>query len=153
MHLLWLVLCLSRHTITGLLYTAGQQFRDWTADYRLYSRGRVDAAQLFTVVREEVEAMLPAAAPLMVAMDDSLLRRSSLEVPGVAWRADPLGPPFQINFVLAHRVVQLSAAVPLGRPGAARSIPIDFVEAPRPNGRGRRPRKSNSRSTGSCSGR
>ncbi len=132
LHLLWLVLCLSRRTITGLLYTGGRQFGDWTADYRLYSRGRVDAGQLFGVVREEVEAMLPPSAPLIVAMDDSLLRRRSLKIPGVAWRVDPLGPPFQINFVLAHRVVQLSAAVPLGMPGAARSIPIDFVEAPTP---------------------
>jgi hypothetical protein len=129
-HLLWLLLCLSRHTITGLLYTGGRQLLDWTADYRLYTRGRVDVGRLFTVAREEVLALLPAGAPLVVAMDDSILRKSSQKIPGVAWRADPTGPPFQINFVLGQRVVQLSVALPFGVEGAARSIPIDFVEAP-----------------------
>jgi hypothetical protein len=138
LHLLWLVLCLSRHTITGLLYTGTRQFLDWTADYRLYSRGRVDVGQLFDVVRQEVESMLPPSSPLVVAMDDSILRKSSQKIPGVAWRVDPLGPPFQVNFVLAHRVVQLSAAVPTGTEGAARSIPIDFVEAPTPQRPGKK---------------
>ena len=129
-HLYWQVLCLSRHTVTGLLYTGGRQLRDWTADYRLYSQGRVDIDQLFGVAREEVESMLVKGSPLVVAMDDSILRKTGKNIPGVAWRMDPTGPPFQINFVLGHRVLQLSAAVPFGALGQARSIPIDFVEAP-----------------------
>jgi len=129
-HLYWQMLCLSRHTVTGLLYTGGQQWQDWTADYRLYSRGRVNTDQLFDVAREEVESMLPEGLPLVVAMDDSILRKSGKKIPGVAWRADPTGPPFQVNFVLGQRVLQLSAAVPFGAMGQARSIPIDFVQAP-----------------------
>ena len=129
-HLYWQMLCLSRHTVTGLLYTGGQQLQDWTADYRLYSRGRVDVNQLFDVAREDLESMLPEGLPLVVAMDDSILRKTGKKIPGVAWRVDPIGPPFQINFVLGQRVLQLSAAVPFGKLGQARSIPIDFVEAP-----------------------
>jgi len=129
-HLYWQVLCLSRHTVTGLLYTGGRQARDWTADYRLYSQGRVDIDQLFGVARTEVESLLVKGSPLVVAMDDSILRKTGQNIPGVAWRVDPTGPPFQVNFVLGHRVLQLSAAVPFGPVGQARSIPIDFVEAP-----------------------
>lgn len=129
-HLFWSVLCPSRHTITGLLYTGAGQFADWTADYRLYSRGRAEAQRLFAVVRQEVEALLRPAAPLVVAMDDSILRKTGRQTPGVAWRVDPAGPPFQINFVLGRRVLQLSAAVPFGKRGEARSIPLDFVDAP-----------------------
>ena len=129
-HLYWQMLCLSRHTVTGLLYTGGRQLQDWTADYRLYSRGRVDVNQLFGVAREEVESMLPEGLPLVVAMDDSILRKTGKNIPGVAWRVDPTGPPFQINFVLGQRVLQRSATVPFASLGQARSIPIDFVEAP-----------------------
>jgi hypothetical protein len=129
-HLLWSVLCLSRHTITGLLYTGEAQFDDWSADYRLYSRGRVDPDLLFAMVLQEVQALLPPAAPLVVAMDDSILRKTGKKTPGVAWRVDPAGPAFQVNFVLGRRVLQLSAAVPFGDKGEARSIPIDFVDAP-----------------------
>jgi hypothetical protein len=129
-HLYYGILCLSRHTITGLLYTGASQFVDWTADYRLYSQKRVDPALLFAVARQEVEHLLDASAPLVVAMDDSILRKSGTKTPGVAWRADPTGPAFQINFVLGRRVLQLSAALPCGLQGAARSIPIDFVDAP-----------------------
>jgi hypothetical protein len=131
------VLSLSRHTVTGLLYTGGRQAQDWTADYRLYSRGRVDPDQLFDVAREEVESLLPEGSPLVAAMDDSIVRKTGRNIPGVAWRVDPTGPKFQVNFVLGQRVLQLSAAVPFGKLGQARSIPIDFVEAPT----AKRPRK------------
>jgi hypothetical protein len=126
------VLCLGRHTLTGVICTAGTQQQDWTADCRLYSKRRVDADALFGVVRAEVELLLPAGAPLVVAMDDSIHRKSGKKTPGVAWRVDPTGPKFQVNFVLAQRVLQLAAAVPFGKEGAARSIPIDFVQAPTP---------------------
>ena len=131
------MLCLGRHTVTGVICTAGTQELDWTCDYRMYSRARVDADSLFGVVRQEVEALLPAGAPLVVSMDDSILRKSGKKTPGVAWRMDPTGPKFRVNFVLAQRVLQLAAAVPFGKEGAARSIPIDFVQAPTP----KRPRK------------
>jgi hypothetical protein len=83
-HLDWQMLCLSRHTVTGLLYTGGRQLQDWTADDRLYSQGRVEADQLFDVAREEVESMLPEGSPLVVAMDDSILRKTGKNIPGVA---------------------------------------------------------------------
>jgi hypothetical protein len=63
-------------------------------------------------------------------MDDSVLPKTGRKIPEVAWRVDPQSPPFQINFILGQRVLQLAAAVPFGSEGAARSIPLDFVEAP-----------------------
>jgi hypothetical protein len=38
--------CLGRHTLSVLLCTAGQQFRDWSAAYRLFERERLDAQAL-----------------------------------------------------------------------------------------------------------
>ncbi len=113
-----------------MLCTTAGQFGDWTADYRFYAADRVDPQPLFHTVRRGVEARLDPDKPLVLALDDSLLRKRGRKIPGTAWRLDPLGPPFANTFVWAQRVVQLSAVLPEGADGAARTLPIDFVQAP-----------------------
>jgi len=118
--------------VTGLLTTCGREFQDWSAEYRLFSRHRWPAPDIFAVIRRAVLAELAPEAPLAVVLDDSLLRKTGLRIPGVGWRRDPLGPHFQTNFVRAQRVLQCSAAVPLAE-GACRLIPIAFQHAPTPS--------------------
>jgi hypothetical protein len=113
------------------LTTGGLQFQDWSAAYRLFSQQRLPLPGIFSVLRRHVLAELPPQAPLSVAIDDTLLRRIGLRIPGVAWRRDPLGPKFQTNFVRAQRFLQFSAAVPLSD-SAYRMIPIAFFHAPTP---------------------
>lgn len=125
------LLCLGRHTVTGLLTTCGLEFQDWSAEYRLFSRHRWPAADIFAVIRRAVLAELPPQAPFCVAIDDSLLHKTGIRIPGVAWRRDPLGPHFQTNFVRAQRVLQFSASVPLSN-GSDRMVPISFQHAPTP---------------------
>lgn len=125
------LLCLGRHTVTGLLTTCGQQFHDWSADYRLFARHRLPIHSLFAVIRRAVLQQVPATAPVRVAIDDTLLRKTGIRIPGVAWRRDPLGPRFQTNFVRAQRVLQFSADVPLPN-GNHRMVPISFLHAPTP---------------------
>jgi hypothetical protein len=129
-HLLSQLVCLGRHTVTGVTATAGAAFRDWSAQYRLYSQARFDPEAVFAVVREQLERQLPKQQPLVVAMDDSLLHKTGTHIPGVSWRRDPLGPRFQVNFVKAQRVLQLSAALPSAENGSARLVPIDFQHVP-----------------------
>lgn len=117
--------------MTGLLTTSGSQFQDWSAPYRLFSEERLPVPELFSVVRRAVTAQLPAGAPFRAVMDDTLLRRSGLHTPGVAWRRDPLGPRFQTNFVRGQRFLQISAALP-GPGGGFRMAPIAFLHAPTP---------------------
>jgi hypothetical protein len=123
---------LGRHTVTGLLTAQNRQHQDWTADYRFYSRGRAQPEALLGIARQTLETQLPPAAPLVVGVDDSLLPKAGRRVFGTAWRRDPLGPPFQVQFTWAQRVLQFSAARPLGADGAVRLVPIDFVHAPTP---------------------
>lgn len=130
-HLLAQLVCLGRHTVTGLLSTNGQLHRDWTADYRLYSCQRVDAAELFAQLLRGAEQALAKDQALTVAMDDSILRKSGRKIPGVGYRRDPLSPPFHVNFVRGMRFVQLSALVHQ-QDGFDRMIPIDFQQAPLP---------------------
>ena len=124
---------MGRHTLTGLLATSGRQFCDWSADYRLFSEERFDPDRLFSVVLDDLLEQLPEDAPLVAAMDDSILHKTGTRIPGVGDRRDPLGPPFRTNFIRGQRVLQISAALPEGpRPSAARMIPLAFKQAPTP---------------------
>lgn len=132
-HLLSQLVCFGRHTVTGLLRNQDRTQRDWTADYRLYSEDRFDEDRLFSQVRSEIEQLSPASdSPLIVAMDDSLLRKTGRKIHGSRYQRDPLSPPFHVNFVRGLRVLQISAAVKQGSEGAARLIPIDFQHAALP---------------------
>jgi len=118
--------------VTGLLATAGCQFQDWTADYRLFSRLRLDPAALFDGIRSACVQQSPPDSPLCISVDDSLLPKTGPKIPGVAWRRDPQGPAFQTNLIRAQRVLQFSLLLPLPGSAAVRGIPIDFLHAPTP---------------------
>jgi len=133
------LLCLGRHTLTNLLCTGGRQFVDWSADYRLFSLPHWDIHRLFGHVLENLLERLPADRPLVVAGDDTLLRKTGTRIPGVGYRRDPLSPKFHANFIRAQRFIQLSGVLSSEapdpetastRPGPARCIPVAFEHAP-----------------------
>lgn len=130
-HLLSQLLCLGRHTVTGLLSTQGRVHQDWSADYRLYARGRLDPEVLFDCVRKGLRRRRSRRQPRVLGLDDSLLRKRGPKVHGVRWLRDPLGPPFAVNFVRGQRVVQFSEALASGQ-AQARMVPVDFQHAPLP---------------------
>ncbi|HVV72709.1 MAG TPA: transposase [Verrucomicrobiae bacterium] len=131
-HLLSHLVCFGRHTVTGLLRNQNRTQCDWTADYRLYSEDRFDQDKLFSQVRSEVEQLAAPDAPLIAAMDDSLLRKTGRRIYGSRYQRDPVSPPFHLNLARGLRVLQISAAVRQGSAGAARLIPIDFQHAALP---------------------
>lgn len=112
----------------------GKQYRDWTADYDLYAKDRVDAAVIFAEVRKQIEA---PGRPLCVAFDDTILRKTGKAIPGTAFRKDPLGPAFNLNLVWAQRMLQFSAAV-IDDHHDVRMVPIAFKDASTPS----KPRKT-----------
>ena len=124
------IACLARHTVTGLICTSGRQFADWTAFYRLFSQQRIDQDAIFSVVRSELLEHIEDQQPIVAAIDDTILRKTGKNTPGVSYRRDPMGPPFQVNLVPAQRFLQISVALPAG--AATRMIPIDFQHAPSP---------------------
>lgn len=130
-HLLCQLLCLGRHTLTGILGTSGRLFCDWSADYRMYSAKRIEPERLFDSVRQNLTARLSDKQPLVAALDDTRLRKCGYKTHGVKYTRDPMGPAFHVNFIKAQRFVQLSMACPAEN-GMARMIPIDFVHAPAP---------------------
>lgn len=130
-HLMAQLTCLGRHTITGLLTTCGQTQRDWSADYRLYSRRKLDLHKLFDPVRQSLCQIRDSSAPIVVALDDTRLHKSGRHIPGARYTRDPLGPPFHTNLIRAQRFLQISlAAVNDHDPLQTRMVPVDIVHAP-----------------------
>lgn len=130
---------LGRRTVSGMLCASAQQFTDWSAAYRLFERERFDREALFAPVRREVVKRLGKEEPLVVMMDDTLIRKRGRKVHGTGWRRDPLGPSFCTNFVWGQRFLQVSAALPdPDMAGRARGIPIDLTHAPSPAKPGKR---------------
>jgi hypothetical protein len=123
--------CVGRHTVTGLLYTCGRQFQDWSSDYRLFSQDRWAPRSLFAPIVRGVLDFLPADAPVVAGMDDTLVRKTGTKIPGVGYRRDPLSPAFHVNFIRGQRFLQLSGMLPAGEaPGPARAIPFCFEHSP-----------------------
>lgn len=128
-HVLAQLVCLGSHTLTGVLTTCGRQLRDWSADYRMYARDRVTPEDLFATVRTHVCG--EDTGPVVVALDDTRLRKTGTKTHGVKYMRDPLSPPFHVNFIRAQRFLQTSMASP-GEHGQARMVPVDWVHAPIP---------------------
>ena len=114
-----------------MLCTSAQQFTDWSAAYRLFTHERFDCDSLFEPVRHTVLESLELEEPLVVLMDDTLIRKRGRKVYGTSWKRDPLGPPFCTNFVWGQRFLQMSAALPDRHyTGRACAVPVSFIHAP-----------------------
>jgi hypothetical protein len=81
--------CLGRRTLSGLLCASGQQFRDWSAAYRLFERERLDGEALWRVPLRGVLETLPPASPIVALIDDTLIRKRGHRIAGTSWRRDP----------------------------------------------------------------
>ena len=125
------LLCTQRRTVTGLLNTLGRQQQDWTKAYRLY-REHVDNAAVFSPILDGVLELIKEGSALVIAVDDSHLRKTGLKVATAGWYRDPLGPPFHTNLMWSQRFIQLSAAVPdPTNPKRSRMIPIAIDMIPK----------------------
>jgi hypothetical protein len=125
--------CAGKRTITGLLCGSGRQFTDWSAAYRLFSQQRLDPQLLLDASLRQAIDMLPDDGLIVAHLDDTLLRKTGRKIPGTTWRRDPLGPPFNVNFVWGQRFIQLSVACPeFSGACRARAIPVTFTHAPTP---------------------
>jgi hypothetical protein len=129
---LGLLVCLRRHLTSQAICATGRQFVDWTSDYRLYSRCVWEPRQLFDPVFDRLSPLLRSPeAPVLVAVDDTLCRKSAKKkIPGVTLARDPQSPGFRVNFCYGLRFVQLSVLIPPRTPGPARALPVRFELAP-----------------------
>jgi hypothetical protein len=129
------LLCAAKpKTITSALEWLGQDQRDWSADYRLFSQTQWPAQAAFAPVLTQALAHPACGGPrVYFGQDDSLLRKTSKKTFGVSYARDPLSPPFQVNLVLGQRFVQTSILLqPGGLDHPWRALPVCFTHAPTP---------------------
>jgi hypothetical protein len=121
-----------RHTTSAAICAIGRQFRDWTADYRVFSRSPWEPEPLFDpIINHAMPLFPPPPAPIIGAMDDTACKKSGRRIPGVATVRDPQSPPYHVNLIRGLRFVQASLMVaPPDGNGPARSLPIRFEPAP-----------------------
>lgn len=121
-----------RRTITAMLEASGRTDCDWSADYRVFSRDVWEPADVFGLLVPQILSLAPTRdRAIVAALDDTNLRKCGSQIPGVAYRRDPMSPPFHVNFVRAQRFLQTSIVVPFAaQPSAARAIPVAFDHAP-----------------------
>jgi hypothetical protein len=125
-------------TVTGMLTGAGLAGRrHHDLAYRFFASARWSADQVGLVAGLAV-GLLPADAPLLVAVDDTLLHRTGRKLHGAAWHHDGSGPGrhrpawghrwvvlgvlVRVPFV-AHRPLCLPVLARLWRPGATDHTP------------------------------
>lgn len=127
-----LLLCLRTHLTSNAICAIGRQFQDWSADYRLFSRSAWDSHALFDPIFDQLGALLPSPqAPVIVALDDTLCKKTGRHIPGATFARDPMSPPFHVNLVRGLRFVQASVLVRAASfLGPARALPVRFEPAP-----------------------
>lgn len=128
------LLCgVGRRTLTRALGALGKEHVDWSADYRVFSRSPWEGKDLFNPMMTEAIARYVPSGPLVMAWDDTVVRRNGRHVPNTAWRRDPMSPPFHVNLIWGQRYLLASLVLPLYREdeeSSPRTLPVRFVECP-----------------------
>lgn len=122
------LLCIGRHWLTRMLCVTNRDQRDWSADYRLFSRSPWKAQDLFEpVVRKSLE-YADKDKVICCAGDETKFKRAGRKVKRSRWIRDPLSPPFHTNFIKGIRIIQFTVLLPLHRMAhvTARSVPVLF---------------------------
>ncbi len=146
-HALALLVCLGRRTISRSICVLGRQFRNWTPEYRLFSKCRWKPHSLFDVILGQMPELLSPTQPLVVALDDTICHKTGKRIRSAKTLRDPLSPPFHPNLCHALRFLQAVMLIwPRERIGAARAIPVAFDLAP-PVPKPKRPRKPGKRAS------
>lgn len=104
-----------RRTVTGMLTAAGLAgIWHHSRAYWLFSGARWCADQLGLALLALIrDRLLPPGAPVLVAVDDTLFRRTGRQVFGAGWHHDPTSPAprkscaWGNNWIVAGIVVQL----------------------------------------------
>jgi hypothetical protein len=126
------LLALGRRTLSRTLWALGRQHQDWSADYKLHSRADWKVQDLFQPILEQGAGWCDDSL-LVVAMDDTRIRKTGRKILTAFYQRDPMSPKFRFNLMWGLRFLHFSLLVPLYRSGTdvpPRSLPIRFLEVP-----------------------
>jgi hypothetical protein len=118
----------ARHTVTQLLMVLGMTGQDWSAMYRVFSRGLFDYERASQVVFGETLKHVGENAVYVVVGDGTQTPRSSRKLEGVGWLRNLRTPPFKVGIHLAQRWFNGSWLVP-SEAGYSRALPLRWLPA------------------------
>jgi len=127
--LLGWICAFGRHTVTQVLLALGLGEADWTAFYRLFSRGRVDYEMLTGCLLAETLAQVPADAPYLVGIDATQIPRHSRTMPGTSWLRHLGTAIFRAGIHRAQRFLHLAWLPQPSAAGYSRAVPLRFDPA------------------------
>ena len=127
------ILCgVGKRTLTRAISFQGNTQKDWSADYKVFSRSPWEPRALFDPILQEAIKQHQLKR-IVVSTDDTRVWRTGKHVPQTQWHYDPMGPPFQTNLRWGHRFLQASLVLPLYQEdpeSSSRSVPVRFQMAP-----------------------
>jgi hypothetical protein len=127
------ILCgVGKRTITRAIGFHGNSQKDWSADYKTFSRSPWEPRNLFNPILEAA-IQQEKLERIVLSVDDTRVWRNGKKVPQTQWHRDPLGPAFQTNLRWGHRFLQASLVLPLYQgetPTSSRAIPVRWEMAP-----------------------
>ena len=127
------ILCgVGKRTLTRAISFHGNTQKDWSADYKVFSRSPWEPRALFDpILQQGIEDH--QLERIVISTDDTRVWRNGKHVAHTQWHYDPMGPPFQINLRWGHRFLQASLVLPLYQEdpeSSSRSVPVRFEIAP-----------------------
>lgn len=121
------VLALGRRTLALVLVALGLGEADWTAWYRLFSRGRFAVARVQALLVAQVLAGTPPMGPIVAAVDATQLPRTGRRFPGCGYTVQARTPKWRRGIHLAQRFVGVSLLLPRSADGDSRAVPLRWV--------------------------
>lgn len=122
------MMAFGRHTVTQLLMTLGLAAEDWSAWYRLFSRGRFAEEAAAEVLVGETLQHVGEDELYVVAGDGTQVPRSSSKIEGSSWLHNPRSPVFKRGIHRAQRWFNGSWLTP-DENGYSRALPLRFLPA------------------------
>ena len=126
------LLALGRRTLSRSLWALGRQHQDWSADYKLHSRAQWQAQDLFQPILQRAACYCDDSL-LVIAMDDTRIRKTGHKILTAFYQRDPQSPKFRFNLMWGLRFLHFSLLTPLYRSNPdvpPRSLPVRFLEVP-----------------------
>lgn len=117
-----------RHTLTQLLLSLGLDKEDWTAWYRLFSKGRFQEEASNGVLVKRMTQETVIQKPFVIGIDGFHVPRCSLKMPGTAWMRGLRTAAFRPGIQRGQRFVE-GSWLPAMHQGFTRAIPLRCLPA------------------------
>lgn len=118
----------ARHTVTQLLWALGIQNEDWSAWYRLFSRGRFHEEGVNSVLLRETLRHVAPTDVYVIGGDGVQIWRDSHKMEGTSWLKCPRTPAWRPGIHRAQRFFNGSWLLP-SEQGYSRALPLRFLAA------------------------